>query len=163
MKRQALLSLAGCLAVAVSACNHDWVTFESPDQSFTVLMPVKPVMKSAPSGPSYRAVAEDITYIISTAPVPAEYQSLASTEKLFDSLQKAAVGSDKPPKSTKRITLGPAAHPGREILFDRGGGVIMRGRAYRLPQSLLFLTVFAPTDKAMSADVERFLESLTLR
>src|SRR5688572_7853863 len=122
MKRHALLSLVGALALLIGACNPDWVTFESPDQSFTVRMPVKPVMKSAPSGTSYRAVAEGITYIISTAPVPAEFQSLATTEKLFDSLQKAAVGSDKPPKSAKRITLGPEAHPGREILFDRGGG-----------------------------------------
>jgi hypothetical protein len=152
------------VGLALSSCGRNWVEFKPPDGSFAVMMPVKPIMKSAPSGTSWRATDGDMLYMVSTNTVPDQYKDPVQTETLFDNLQMSAMGSDKVPAERKRITLGPEQYPGREILVEKsmGGSGAMKGRAYRAHNRLFFLTVFAPLEKMGNPDVQRFLDSLTI-
>ncbi len=164
MKKTALFLLSLVCVGLVVSCRKAWVEFKSPDGSFLVEMPQAPIMKPAPSGTSWRASDGDIMYVVSTAPIPAEFKDPTTTERLFDSLQKAAAGTDKPPASRRRVTtVGPEQYPGREILLEHSTGFsAMRGRAYRAHDTLIFLTVFAPMDKLKGRDIDRFLESLRI-
>jgi hypothetical protein len=153
------------LALASSACKRElWVDFESPEGpsgSFAVSMPTKPTLKPSHMGTMYAAMGADgISYDVGISSVPPDFADPASTERMFDEMQKAITAGETAPTRQAQIRLG--EYPGREIVVERKTGVglaVFTGRAYRVRSTIFTLTVRTPAAKANDPQIQRFLES----
>jgi hypothetical protein len=125
---------------------------------------VAPVSTRSPQGSyAFTAIVDGITYTVTAKIVYPLYREMSATEALFDEAQKALTGYPLPPViSRQRIELHPQGYPGREIVFRRDDGTLIKSRIYRVEQTMLFLTVLAPADRVDSAPVRTFLNSLVV-
>jgi hypothetical protein len=159
-----LIAVIAC----ASACRRDgWVDFESPDGpsgSFAVTMPMKPAMKPSHVGTMYVAMGGDgITYDVGISSVPPLFRDPATTERMFDEMQKAIAGTENAPTRQTQLQLG--EYPGREIVAERKTGIglaVFTGRAYRVRGTIFTLTVRAPADRAGDGQIRRFFDSFRI-
>jgi hypothetical protein len=154
------------IVLFLAGCNPKWVEFKSPDGAFAVDFPRSPVMKASHTGTMWVAINDEVTYNIGTSTVPAQFAGdPKSSDKIFDEMQKALIGNNDPPRSTKSLSLGKDGHPGREVVTEKKnvhGILVVTGRAYRVNNNLYTMTVYAPASKARNPDITKFLESFRL-
>jgi hypothetical protein len=151
---------------SLGACTLEWIKFSPPDGAFEVLMPVKPSMKPSHAGTMYVAVVGNITYNTGITYVPEAFKDLSTVERMFDEMQKSLIGSEKPPRESKSVSLEfqGKTYPGRELSFERSnaaGAILVTGRVYRVNNALYTLTVYAPVAEA-GPNVRKYVESFKL-
>jgi hypothetical protein len=159
------LLIACAAAATLVACGKPGTTFESPDGSFSARFPVSPASIRSPQGSyAFTTIDQGVTYTATAKIVYPLYREMSTTEALFDEAQKALTGYPIPPVvSRERIELRPQGYPGREIVFRRDDGMLIKSRIYRVEQTMIFLTILAPSDRVDSAPVRTFLDSLVVR
>lgn len=155
-------SLVGVLAVLVAACGTKWRDFNAPDGSFKVSFPGPPELKEAGDRKTWHAGLGKAVFNVTVQPVPADFLSDASAERVLEELQKASTASCKSPASGRTLSLGTQAYPGREfrcVVQTKVGEVNMTTRAYRAKDRLFILTAMEPADAAPVSDANRFWDS----
>jgi hypothetical protein len=159
---------------AASSANYVWQEYKAPDESYTILMPSKPVesvqSQSTPAGEiqmhiSLADMSRDGAYLVGYADYPDNFKSLSSQQLLDAGAQGAVTRSGATLASKKNITLD--GYPGVELeLLPPAGqappGARALARIYWVAPRLYIM--FAGGSKSdTDATMTKFLDSFKLR
>jgi hypothetical protein len=157
---------------ALPADGSEWKTFTSREGKYKALLPsgakTKTQSVKTEIGPvkvvTTEAALEGTHYMVVYADYPADRFKDADPDKVLDGVRGGAVKEAKGKLvSEKKITLGKARHPGRDLLIETlDGKARVRQRIY-LVRNRLYQILAIGTEEAVKArTVDKFHESFTL-
>lgn len=159
--------------------SAEWVTFNSPEGGFSVLMPTKPEMevKEVDSAVgkiplhNFSSSTSDSYFIVSYSDYPVE-AAADRREAVLDGVRDGVIkGTEAELVSEKKLTLsGPGgqsatSYPGREFLAKRtiqGNEALLTWRIYLVGRRLYQVAAVVIKTSTAAPDVQRFLASLQL-
>lgn len=157
-----------------TSANYAWQEYKAPDDSFTILMPAKPV-ESVESLPSpggqgqMHMVAADMgrqgAYMVGYADYPGNTKSVSSDTLLDMAANGAVTHSGATLVSKKSITLD--GYPGVELELLPPEGQREKGRGfcriYWIAPRIYMTFAGGPDTREGSQSITKFLDSLKLR
>ncbi len=147
--------------------------FTSKEGKFSVHMPKDPTTAKrevdTPIGKLKMSLAEkqqgDAHYAVVFTDYPADKIKNFDTDKSLDGARDGSVKNTAGELiSEKKITLGKAKHPGRELLIRlKDGKVWMRQRIYMVGFRQYQAVLAGPKEKVQSKTADKFFESFKLK
>jgi len=149
----------------VVADDSKWKEYKSKEGKFTVLMPGTPMEQTqeakTPAGAvkvhMALVIAGDDVYLIGHNTIPGGTKTY-DVEKGLDGARTNASKQFGKVDSEKKLTLGKAKHPGREVLFIKGD-TGARVRYYVFNDALYQIVVAGKVDVIKGDDATKFLDS----
>jgi hypothetical protein len=153
---------------------QNWQPFTSPDRSFTVLLPSKPVKQSqSNSFPPYKDVptvmyiaeAQDkkVAYGIAYTEFPLAIESTSQVQRtaMFNGARDATVKRFSGKLlHDKRVTF--LGHPGLDFEISVGGGMVYKSTIFLVKKRLYQIVSVIPGTESASPTTQRFVASFKL-
>ena len=162
----ALVSLGLLTGWLQDASPAGWLNFESKSGRFGVALPSKPLERPQFVGQLKvtKFIAEDkneAVYVISHTDYPDAEVKKEVVQKRLDQARDGAVASvSGMMKAEKAIMLD--GHPGRDIVIEKAGVVIVRMRIIVVDQRVYQVLALGPPPVLASKEIAFFLDSFRL-
>jgi hypothetical protein len=163
-------TVAGILLFSVSAVTlavePEWTEFTSKEGKYTITFPGKPEPLNDGGTVKHYVVTNDGAYMTGVSILSADAVQSKTPDKILDEGRDSLVREKKAKVlDEKKITLGDARYPGRDMLVEwKEDGELFsyRVRAYVVKNRLYQLIVGGKSDFTKSKDADKFLDSFKL-
>lgn len=176
-----MLLLVACTLVSTVGCGQkslppigEWITFDSPDAPYSVLLPSKPKRQAQNSdGVSVIIhlceVSKDVAVITSNNAMPAEIdiRDKEQVRDIMDEAVKLGLGSQKATVKEQRDLVLQGKYPCREVTATmkapNGSEGTLRLRLVLIPKMLIQVLLIGDTKEMQAPQVKECLESLKIK
>ncbi len=175
------LSLLGFLLIGLVGCKDkslppigDWITFDSPDAPYSVLLPSKPKRQEQTAGDinvviQLCEVNKDLVVITSNNNMPAEIdlKDKVQVKLIMDEAVKQGMTSQKATVKEERDLMIQGKYPCREatatLKAPNGTQGTIRLRLVLIPEMLIQVLLIGDTKDMQSPQIKECLESIKIK